>query len=386
MARVSTQCSLRAAGALLFALPGCGLLDDFGFGESVGGNTASSGSTGVPSESSDGPSSPTTMATDTSPPPGSTTTESDYSTSSAGSAETTAPYPTTGSETGPDSGSTGSGSGSTGPGETTGAPVSGCGKIDVLFAIDGSASMFAERMALAAADKFVEVADALAALHGGIDYRIGITTDSDDQFIGAGCWQEPEPWIASAGHTSMETAASFKCAMGLFGQDDLMAPMGCEHVLTSAVDLLDPDMQGFLRPDALLVVVLVTDVDDYGAYDQVGGNSCGLGCATMPTPVGDLVSRLQGVKDGQAAAVTALVLAGNPALSPGLDACDRPGSCGCDGFDCDVFHADRLYEFADMLGDRGGTHDLCEGSSSLIKAIKTGLTDVVEPACAQFDG
>ena len=59
-------------------------------------------------------------------------------------------------------------------------------------------------------------------------------------------------------------------------------PAGCEHVLTSAVNLLVADTTGFVRDDALLVLVLVTNVDDFGAYDQIDGNSCGLGCGTAP--------------------------------------------------------------------------------------------------------
>ncbi len=372
MARRSIHRPLYATGSLLLAAA-CGIFDDSGFGDphdelTVPGLTEISGlsSEGPPLTSSASMESPDTTASASASTPA---TEGSMLTSDG--TDTTAAEPTTGP------GSSESGETT----DTTGWPTGGCTKVDVLFAIDGSATMFMERMALAHADAFAAFAETLAG--NGIDYRIGITTDSDHGFIGSNCWQDSLPWITSEGHTPAEAADMFECAVGVFEMDMYMAPVGCEHVLTSAVDLLESNVGEFVRDDALLVVVLLTDVDDLGAYDQLGGNTCGNGCETAPTPVGELVTRLEGVKS-QPGAVTALVLAGNPAADAGLDACDRPGSCGCDGFDCDVFHADRLYQFADMMGDRAATHDLCEGAGSIVDALVLGLTEVVAPACEQL--
>jgi hypothetical protein len=253
--------------------------------------------------------------------------------------------------------------------------------------LDGSASMTEERSALAATDAFAQVVDTLAGLgEGDIDYRIAVTTDNDDGYITPNCWQEPDPWVSSVGHTSQEVAQAFACAASGFGNANFEASIGCEHALTSAVDLLDGDDSGFVREDALLVLVLVTDVDDYGAYDQVGGNSCGIGCATPPTPVATLTQRLiDDVKLGEADGVAAIVVAGDPALNGGMNFCGQPGSCGCNGLDCGIFHADRLYEFVGMLGGNGHAADLCAGAQAVPQAVETALTSSIDLACEQFE-
>lgn len=257
----------------------------------------------------------------------------------------------------------------------------------MLFVLDGSGSMIEERQALAQVDAFTSIVQTLAMLgDGNIDYRIAVTTDNDDGYLKPGCWKEPEPWVASVGHTPQEVAQAFSCAVSAFGNNNFEASVGCEHVLTSAVDLLDGDPSGFVRDDALLVLVMVTDVDDYGAYDQQGGNDCGIGCATQPTTVASLRQRLvDDVKKGEADGVAAIVIAGDPTVDAGQNFCGQPGSCGCNGLDCGVFHADRLYEFITMLGTNGHAADLCMGANAVPDAVETALTANIGIACEQFE-
>lgn len=270
---------------------------------------------------------------------------------------------------------------------TTGPPAQGCTKIDMLFVLDGSGSMIEERNALAQIGAFTEVVGTLATLgDGDIDYRIAVTTDNDDGYITPACWQEPNPWVASVEHTPAEVASAFACAVSGFGNNTFEAEVGCEHVLTSAVDLLDGDASGFVREDALLVLVLVTDVDDYGAYDQLGGNNCPFGCSTKPTAVTELRQRLiDNVKQGEEDGVAAIVVAGDPNANNGMNVCGQPGSCGCNGLDCGVFHADRLWDFIGMLGNNGHAADLCAGAQAVPMAVETALTDSIDLACEQFE-
>lgn len=270
---------------------------------------------------------------------------------------------------------------------TTGTPAQGCTKIDMLFVLDGSGSMIEERQALAQVDAFTSIVQTLAMLgDGNIDYRIAVTTDNDDGYLTPGCWKEPEPWVSSVGHTPQEVAQAFSCAVSGFGNNNFEAPIGCEHVLTSAVDLLDGDPNGFVRDDALLVLVMVTDVDDYGAYDQIGGNDCGIGCETAPTSVDSLTQRLiMNVKKGEADGVAAIVVAGDPSVNAGQNFCGQPGSCGCNGLDCGVFHADRLYQFVTTLGQNGHAADLCMGAGAVPDAVETALTEDIDIACEQFE-
>ncbi|MEM7152118.1 MAG: hypothetical protein AAF799_04710 [Myxococcota bacterium] len=267
----------------------------------------------------------------------------------------------------------------------TGGIGMGCQAIDVLFAVDGSASMIEERAALAATGAFTQVIMALEALNGGgIDYRIAVTDDDDHGFMVPPGWFEPDPWFDSTSMTPMEIANAFNGAVGQVGGIG-GAALGCEHVLTSASTLLSSGINDFVRDDALLVLVLLTDVDDYGAYDQMGGNVCGIGCATPPPNLGDLVDELVTVKNGDIDGVSAIVVAGDPNVAAGVNICQQPGSCGCAGFDCEIFHATRLYEFTDMLGANGYSADLCSGPASVPMAVETALNVSIDIACQNFE-
>jgi hypothetical protein len=264
----------------------------------------------------------------------------------------------------------------------------GCTKIDMLFVLDGSGSMAEERSALAGIGAFTSIVSTLEGIgDGGIDYRIAITTDNDNGYIGhPGCWDGPDPWIASEGNDAAAVAAAFNCAVATFGTNTYEAPIGCEHVLGSAVDLLDGDNSGFVRDDALLVIVMVTDVDDYGAYDQQGGNNCGIGCQTPPSALVELHGRLvDDVKMGEVDGLAAIVVAGDPNQNAGQNFCGQPGSCGCDGLDCAVFHATRLYEFIGLLGMNGYVGDICDGPQSVPSTVETALTTNINIACEMFD-
>lgn len=264
-------------------------------------------------------------------------------------------------------------------------PRSGCTAIDLLFVLDGSLSMAEERNALAATNSFNQIILTLEAINGGgVDYRIAVTDDNDNGFLTPPGWFEPDPWFDSTTLTPMEIADAFNGAVGqVAGLGGASA--GCEHVLTSGVDLLDGNPGGFVRDEALLVLVLVTDVDDYGAYDQLGGNTCGLGCTTPPPDLATMLATLVTLKNEQMEGVAAIVVAGDPNVNAGVNFCDQPGSCGCNGLDCGVFHATRLYDFAGMLGSNGVAADICGGPMSVPTAVDTALNSQIDLACMMFD-
>lgn len=271
-----------------------------------------------------------------------------------------------------------------GAGDTDVGPTSGCRAIDVLFALDSSGSMIEERAALAATNTFSQILVTLEGLNGGgIDYRVGLTTANDHGFLTPLGWLEPDPWFDSTVSELETLSLAFNGAAGQIGQlGD--PPTGCEHALTSAVNLLASDTSGFVRDDALLVVVLLTDVDDFGAYDQADGNTCGFGCTTPPSDLNALRTLLvDSVKGGQEEGVAVISIAGDPSSMDGLNFCGQPGSCGCNDVDCAVFHATRLYEFADLLGERGITADLCGAN---VPAVVEGvLTDNIDEICQEFE-
>ena len=264
----------------------------------------------------------------------------------------------------------------------------GCRRIDMLFAIDSSLSMIEEVQALSATNSFNEIVAQLAAINcGDIEYRIGLTNDNDGGFIGSGAMGHP--WFDSNEMTPAEIAAGFNAAASTVVTGG--TPIACEHVLTSAVGLLEGDTTGFLRDDALLVLVLVTDVDDYGYYDQQGfGGPCdGFLCTQPVTPVEDLYDALVVLKNGEPEALAGIVVAGDPMVMEGSNLCGQPASC-CGppgGLECgQAMHAPRLYDFASMqVGSNGVTLDICEGAGELPGLLEDALGGDIDLACQAYE-
>ncbi|MCA9620450.1 MAG: VWA domain-containing protein [Myxococcales bacterium] len=259
----------------------------------------------------------------------------------------------------------------------------GCQAVDVLFALDSSGSMVAENSALAATAAFQQVATQIAAVNcGSVDYRIGVTDDNDAGFVVPNGWSGAHPWFDSLEMTQAEIVTAFESATTKIVQQGQQTPLGCEHVLTSATNLVQSDATGFVRDGALLVLVLVTDVDDYGAYDQPSGNICGLGCMATAPPLQSLLDSLVAKKANDPAAVASIIVAGDPGLNGGTSLCSQPGSCGCAGGDCAAFHAYRLWQFAGMLmGSNGYTASICDGPASVPTAIKDAFAGAIDLAC-----
>jgi hypothetical protein len=263
-------------------------------------------------------------------------------------------------------------------GATDATARTGCRSIDVLFALDSAATLAAERSMLTDESAFTTWLSELAAENGGVDVRVGVTDDDDGGFYVPSDWAGASPWFDSTELDPAALATAFTGAVEALGVTKPTA-VGCAHVLTSAVDLLAADTTGFVRPDSLLVLVLVTDRDDYGSYDQIGGNTCDIGCSTVPRGVDALHASLLAAAGGDASRVVAVVVAGDPTSAGGTNLCNQPGSC-CSGLDCRVFHATRLYDFAAMLGSRGDTSNLCDATAAA--AIRAATDDTVAPACA----
>lgn len=266
----------------------------------------------------------------------------------------------------------------------------GCSKLDVLFAVDHSGSMQEEIAALGATSAFSEVVSELAAVNcGNIGFRVGLTDDNDRGFIVPPGWSGASPWFDSDALDMGALATAFNQAAGqLLGGPE--TPTGCEHVLTSATNLLKNDSTGFVREDALLVLVLITDVDDYGAYDQ-GVVQCQVigpqqGCTTPPPPLNMLHDDLLALKANDPKGLAAIIVAGDPSINAGVNICNQPASC-CGQLDCDgAFHADRLWTFAAGLdGMNGYTSNICNGAGSVPTAVQDAFANNIDLACKGFD-
>ena len=168
-------------------------------------------------------------------------------------------------------------------GSSTGVPSDGvsvatrqCDKIDVVFVVDDSNSMDQEQDNLAANfPEFISILDQLRTPEGApIDYRIALTTTGRDlHLVPAGGDQHgangafldkascgmTRPWIQRG---DPNAASVFACAakVGTAGPTVEMPMLMSSWALRERV--ADGKNASFLRPDALLGLVMITDEND----------------------------------------------------------------------------------------------------------------------------
>ncbi len=187
-------------------------------------------------------------------------------------------------------------------------PVPSPGAFDILFVVDDSASMAGEQAALAAnAPSFIGV---LQTVEGGLpDVHIGVVStdvgaagmtgvpgctghgDDGNLLVPAAC-TGLDGWFISDGidghgqrikNYTGELAPLFACMVQL-GTDGC----GFEMPLEAAYRALQPGKNpGFLRPDAYLLVVFITDEDD---CSTAAGSMFGDPTAGLASPLGPRTS------------------------------------------------------------------------------------------------
>lgn len=280
----------------------------------------------------------------------------------------------------------------------------GCEKMDILFVVDDSGSMAEEQTNLASNfPRFVEVINAFMTESGRpLDYRIGVTTTGQDMVTvvsfppmfplppvemmesgpGGALLQDSacgmsRRWIERA---DADVAGSFSCVaqVGTGGSSVEMPLRMVEMALTDKVE--DGTNAGFIREDALLAIVMLTDENDCsregnrfeimipdpfspggitGAVDVCDPASPDL------LPVSHFLTVLDGVK-GDRGRWAAAVIAG-------------PTNCSS-GFG-DAVEATRLKDFVMMTGDNAIFSSICEGD--LTGALMEALTKF-DAACDNF--
>lgn len=280
----------------------------------------------------------------------------------------------------PDAGGTGFPDGG-GPDEfADAAPAEQCDKMDILFVIDNSGSMSDEQMNLAQNfPLFVDVLD-----DSGLDYRVGITTTGMDYQ-----WEMWSPigpipndqdggdngallqrcsmsrrWVEKS---DPDPAGDFSCAATV-GDSGPSKEMPLEAVKTAFSDRLgDGTNAGFLRDDALLGIVIMTDEDDC-SYEQ--SVTLGLGeslCDDQMEPVSTYVSFLDGLTGDRGRWATAVI------AGPGPDSCSSNFG--------NAEEASRLIDFVGQTGANAVLSSICEGDLTL--ALQDAL-ETFDSACQTF--
>lgn len=269
---------------------------------------------------------------------------------------------TTGSETG---GTTGTTPGGTTGSETGGGNDLGCNKMDILFVIDNSGSMSEEQENLVQNfPRFIEVLNNFK--NGALDYRVAVTTTSfRTELLGIPLGQAAQGALLKAGtmtnpwlsRTDPNVAATFTelATVGLGGSGQEQPLRAARAAVTDRV--ADGANKDFLREDALLAVVILTDEEDDSKEAQMGGGSLPLPGAAMS--VADVVAAFDMVKGERSRWATA-VIAGD----------EDPT---CDSQFGNAKYAPRLLDFVEQTGKNGVFSSICEGdlSLSIEDALKT---------------
>jgi len=288
------------------------------------------------------------------------------------------------------------------PGPGSGPPPSAdeCTKIDFVFVVDDSGSMGEEQDNLAANfPLFIEAVEAFRTDDGlPLDYRIAVTTTGKPftttiEFTGFplppmttmddgpnGAFRQDcgmaRRWIET-GDTDVPGTFACNAAVGTSGSATEMPLQMLARSLTDRV--ADGTNAGFLREDALLAVIILSDEDDCSrtadsatitldpatalgsAVDECDPMSDGL------DPIPNIISTIDAVK-GDRGRWAVAVIAG-----PG------PGTCMSDFGQ--AVEGVRLQSFVDQVGPNAVFSSICEGD--LAGALTTAL-DTFDTACQSF--
>jgi hypothetical protein len=268
---------------------------------------------------------------------------------------------------------------------------SGCQKVDLLFVVDNSGSMADEQINLV--NSFPSFIDEIQTqLEDTQGYHVGIIT-SDLYAFDQGCLQEGAMVTATGGADSSASACgpyaegnrymteldnldvAFSCAarVGTGGDGNERPMQTMQAALSPMLNAPGACNAGFLRDDALLVIVIITDEEDDHEVD---------GCLQLPQPGsnGEPAGWYAGVvaaKGGAESNIVVLSLVGppgpDPSQCPALDKCTG----GIDGAEI----ADRVVAFTTMF-THGSVGRICEASYAQFFAA---AVSVIDSACDDFE-
>lgn len=259
-----------------------------------------------------------------------------------------------------------------------------CTKMDIVFVVDDSGSMAEEQNNLAVNfPKFVQKIESFKTKGGSkLDWRLAVTTTArnisynmqvpgfgtmpmnekgdDGAFrTGSGCGGS-KPWIAT-GDSNPE--GTFQCrAKAGTGGSSIEMPL--EALKLSLVDrVADGKNAGFLRPDALLAFVVLTDEDDCSRSDNnftIANDKCDTMQGT--NPVSHYKQVLDGVAQGEGRWAAAVIA----------------GQTQCKSSFGDAIEAKRLKDFTALPGVKSTFSSICDGDLSV--ALDKAL-DLFDGAC-----
>lgn len=259
-----------------------------------------------------------------------------------------------------------------------------CTKMDLLFVIDDSESMREEQENLSA--NLPGFIDILNDFNGGaLDYRVGITTtgmnfslftpplqstnlSGDNGELRQECGMTKR-WI-ERGDPDAKTQFSCAANVGLDGPPLEMPLYATQLALRDRVE--DGINEGFLRDDALLGIIMISDEDDCSRTDRnfshLEFDLIAESCRHFdpeyvpPDSTVEFLDELKGKRGRWAAAVVA-------------------GESDCTSTFGDALQANKLQEFVSLAGDNAVFSSICSGD--LASPLQSAL-DTFDAACKDF--
>jgi hypothetical protein len=252
----------------------------------------------------------------------------------------------------------------------------GCSKVDFMFVIDNSNSMATNQGELVAS--FPEFVSAIEGTLTDVEsFHVGVVTSDSYDFNENGCTMIGAVVTETGGVNSSNSVCTpfvegfrymtdqddlptaFACAalIGTAGDNDERMMEGATEALSPALNAAGACNDGFIRDDALLVTVLISDEDDPGS-------------SLVGSP-GDPMSwydEFIAVKTFPENIVVLTLTRGSPG-----NACGFPQGSEVDGA--------QLMEFASMFGANGFFGDICANSFGPFFEEAVG---VIESACENF--
>ncbi|MCA9717271.1 MAG: hypothetical protein H6713_25530 [Myxococcales bacterium] len=266
-------------------------------------------------------------------------------------------------------------------GDSAGQGEARCDKVDLLFVIDDSGSMEEEQDKLTAAfPDFMITADAELIKDKGVDYRVGVISvdmvgPSGQNLRGRlqhaadrlACDDVPPGRWIEAGPLG-DVATQFKCVASMAGGAGLEMPLEALRAsLTDRVHDAEAYNAGFLRDDALLVVMLITDEDDQSVLN-VGEDWDGLVSPGPITPVPVYWDLLVKLKGGDPGKLVLIALSGAEAET-------------CSSVDGVADPAPRVHELLELAAPNSHWGLICDDDYA---APLRAALDVIQASCDGF--
>ncbi len=278
----------------------------------------------------------------------------------------------------------------TGPGDGTGGEM-GCKKVDLLFVVDDSASMYEEQNKLTAAfPDFMATIDQELVQEKDIDYHVGVVSAEmagsgmcilfmcADGFRGRlnhkedrlSCKADEPPgrWI-EVGPVD-QVSAQFKCIASMEGQDFQEMPLeGMRAALTDRITDQEGYNKGFLREDALLVIAILTDEDDQSVWKvpEMWNLIPGPG---PKAPVKDYWDAMVDLKGGDPNRVVVMAISGA-----------KDQDCKDNNDEVLAAKAPRVHEFLEYAAPNSYWTDIC--GNDYVQPLQDAL-DVIQASCENF--